>query len=422
MSRTVSLPVAAVSRARLEGRLDITGCQRPVNPAIYNMVLPEMESLNVKFVETICKPHLWIRHEVKQAERRVILTPSDVSKLIEAGFTISCERSPTRCFADIEYEKVGATLVECCSWRNAPWSAIIVGLKELPEDNFPLTHRHIYFAHCYKNQAGWSELLNRFMRGDGMLWDLEFLVDENQRRIAAFGGAAGIAGMALGLFTWAHQKLSNDTHVKGVDAWPSTQALIADVTAAMNQVFKTYPSIEPPHCLVIGALGRVGSKAAWFAESCGAKVTRWDLNETANIARPTPEMLNYDVLVNCIYLSGDIPPFMTRDILVNAAFRKLSVFVDISCDLTNLFNPFPIYDRLTTFEDPALRIIEKSNSALPFDVVSIDNLPTMIPSESSTEFSSLLLPHMLMISDPNSPVWKRGEDLFVSKCKAAASV
>lgn len=28
--------------------------------------------------------------------------------------------------------------------------AIIVGLKELPEGDFPLVHSHIFFAHIYK--------------------------------------------------------------------------------------------------------------------------------------------------------------------------------------------------------------------------------------------------------------------------------
>ncbi len=66
------------------------------------------------------------------------------------------------------------------SWRTlAPASAIILGLKELDTEdviaNYPLHHRHLYFGHCYKNQSGWKELLQRFVRGNGSLLDLEFL-------------------------------------------------------------------------------------------------------------------------------------------------------------------------------------------------------------------------------------------------------
>ena len=69
------------------------------------------------------------------------------------------------------------------SWQvdgAAPGDAYIIGLKELPEHDTtsPLRHVHIYFAHCYKQQAGWMETLGRFVRGHGLLLDLEFLHDE----------------------------------------------------------------------------------------------------------------------------------------------------------------------------------------------------------------------------------------------------
>ena len=60
----------------------------------------------------------------------------------------------------------------------------------------PLKHVHIQFAHCYKNQGGWETVLARFPRGGGTLLDLEFLVDDKGRRVAAFGYHAGFAGAA----------------------------------------------------------------------------------------------------------------------------------------------------------------------------------------------------------------------------------
>ena len=36
------------------------------------------------------------------------------------------------------------------SWTSAPKEAFIVGLKELPETDDPVTHRHIFYAHAYK--------------------------------------------------------------------------------------------------------------------------------------------------------------------------------------------------------------------------------------------------------------------------------
>lgn len=69
----------------------------------------------------------------------------------------------------------------------------------------PLPHTHIHFAHCYKRQAGWADVLARFAAGNGTLLDLEFLKDENGRRVAAFGFHAGFAGAAAGLLAYIAQ-------------------------------------------------------------------------------------------------------------------------------------------------------------------------------------------------------------------------
>jgi saccharopine dehydrogenase (NAD+, L-lysine-forming) len=79
--------------------------------------------------------------------------------------------------------------VDTLSWKtDAPADAYIVGLKELPEhDDSPLIHTHIYFAHCFKNQGGWKELLHRFDAGKGTILDLEFLNDD-KGKISHGGG------------------------------------------------------------------------------------------------------------------------------------------------------------------------------------------------------------------------------------------
>lgn len=81
--------------------------------------------------------------------------------------------------------QIGASLVEEGSWvKDAPKDAYVLGLKELPEDDFPLEHVHISFAHCYKQQGGWEQVLSRWPRGGGTLLDLEFLTDDVGRRVA----------------------------------------------------------------------------------------------------------------------------------------------------------------------------------------------------------------------------------------------
>jgi saccharopine dehydrogenase-like NADP-dependent oxidoreductase len=51
MSRTVSLPAAVATRMILEGKIDMKGVHIPVAPEIYNPVLDELETMNIKCKE-----------------------------------------------------------------------------------------------------------------------------------------------------------------------------------------------------------------------------------------------------------------------------------------------------------------------------------------------------------------------------------
>lgn len=336
-----------------------------------------------------------------------MLVPKDAAQLLAAGHKVSVEKSPTRCIDDDEYKAVGCELVETETWMHAPNDCVILGLKELPENDDPLAHRHIYFAHCYKGQGGWKDVMTKFTSGGGTLWDLEFLVDDNGRRVAAFGRPAGVVGMAVGLLAWAAQKLGEK--VGKLDSWKSTQKMVDDVKAKVDAAReKSGMGDKYPTALVIGALGRCGGGACWFAQQCGVKPVEWDMAET-KAGGPFPQLLEQDILVNCIYLSAKIPPFLTKE--MTQGNRKLTVFVDVSCDTTNPNNPFPIYSDSTTLFNPTVRVIEDP----PLDVVAIDHLPSLVPVDSSEGFSGLIVEHILKFTDKENKVWSRAYDLFKKK-------
>ena len=73
-------------------------------------------------------------------EHRSAVTPTVAKKLVDAGYTVNVEKSQLSIFNESEYENTGATLVPEGSWIDAPKEHIIVGLKELPEEDFPLKH------------------------------------------------------------------------------------------------------------------------------------------------------------------------------------------------------------------------------------------------------------------------------------------
>lgn len=356
---------------------------------------------------------LHLRSETKALEHRSALTPSTAAELIKAGYVVNVERSPERIFDDAEFEAIGATLVPEGSWVDAPQEHVIVGLKELEEKEFPLKHVHVQFAHCYKQQAGWENVLARFPRGGGTLLDLEFLVDDRGRRVAAFGFHAGFAGAALALEVWAWQQ-SHTEPFPGVSSYPNEDALIADVKSAVENGSKKAGHM--PQVIVIGALGRCGSGAVAALRKAGIpedKILKWDMAETA-VGGPFKEISESDIFVNCIYLTSKIPNFVNLESLQNPD-RKLSVVCDVSADTTSPFTPVPIYTVATTFDRPTVAV-DGLKSDPPISVISIDHLPSLLPREASEAFSHDLLPHLLTLNDrQNSPVWAGAEKLFNEK-------
>ncbi|KAK5123898.1 mitochondrial Homoaconitase [Meristemomyces frigidus] len=360
---------------------------------------------------------LHVRAETKPLEHRSAITPSIAKKLVDDGYTVNVERSPLSIFPDEEYEGTGAKLVPTGSWTDAPSDHIIVGLKELPEEDFPLKHTHVQFAHCYKGQGGWQTVLGRFPRGKGTLLDLEFLEDEKGRRVAAFGYHAGFAGAALALMAWAWQLThGKDELLPGVTPYENEDALIKDVKEAVEKGKAKAGHL--PRVLVIGALGRCGSGAVDLCVKAGLEdILKWDLAETKAKPGPYQEIVESDVFVNCIYLSAKIPPFIDPESLASPK-RKLSVVCDVSCDTTNPHNPIPIYDINTTFSEPTVPVkLPSSSNDLPLSVISIDHLPSLLPREASEAFSAALLPSLLQLKDwKNVRVWQQAEKLFKDKC------
>ncbi|KAL3479283.1 hypothetical protein BJX99DRAFT_245084 [Aspergillus californicus] len=364
---------------------------------------------------------IWLRAETKPAEARSALTPTTCKALMDAGYEVTVERSSQSIFPDEEFVQVGAPLVEEGSWvKDAPKDAYILGLKELPEEEFPLEHVHISFAHCYKEQGGWEKVLARWPRGGGTLLDLEFLTDDVGRRVAAFGFSAGYAGAALAVKNWAWQLTHPEGEsLPGETPYANQDLLIESVKKSLQAGQKQ--SGKSPKILVIGALGRCGKGAVQLAKDVGipeSDITQWDMEETKK-GGPFKEIVeDSDIFVNCIYLSSKIPNFVDVESL-STPNRRLSVICDVSADTTNPNNPIPVYDITTTFDKPTVPVtLPSGTQGTPISVISIDHLPSLLPRESSEMFSQALLPSLLQLKDrENARVWKQAEDLFKAKEK-----
>ncbi|MEH6444101.1 MAG: saccharopine dehydrogenase [Oceanospirillaceae bacterium] len=347
--------------------------------------------------------HLWLRAETKPMEERTALPPQHAKILLDAGFKITVEHCNQRIFKIESYQQVGCEIAPAHSWQtDAPSDAIILGLKEFSADvTFPLTHKHIQFAHAYKEQMGWKDVLSRFTRGHGTLYDIEFLVNEQGRRVAAFGYWAGYSGCAVSVMTWIAKQTGKT--LGPLSSYEDRNVLIAELKSQLAQIS------GKPKVIIIGAKGRCGSGALDLAKSLGIEVSPWDAEETAK-GGPFREILAHDIFVNCVFVQQMIPPFITREMLAEKT-GSLQVICDVSCDPFGAYNPVPIYTQCTHFDDPSV-VLENSKDV---SLVAIDHLPSLLPKESSEDFCTQLMPTLKTLDNIEAGVWMRAKNTFLEK-------
>ncbi len=323
---------------------------------------------------------LFLRKEFKKNEYRTPLIPIHCSKLLNKGFEIYIEKSDVRCFDDNEYVKNGCILSE-----NIPENSIVIGLKDLDifNDNF-FRFKNIYFAHCFKNQVNSHKILEKFKKNNGVILDYEYIVDENNKRLIAFGYWAGFAGMFLGLLQY-YNKINNFADINEL------QPLMD-----YNKIINIFEKINiQPKIAIIGYKGRCGKGAVNLLNKLNIKFTGVGRNDNYDLTK-------YEIIVNCIYLKPD-SNFILIDNIDN--FKALKIIVDISCDVNAKNNPIKINYCATTFEKPICKVGN-------IDVIAIDNLPSLLPKDSSTEFSEILVE---LLQDRN--IWNKLEYLYFEKIK-----
>jgi len=321
------------------------------------------------------KKNIVLRHEVKSNERRTPLTPVGASLLVKDGFNLFIESSPTRIFKDSEYEAVGCQLVEMGYWRTCPTDYLILGLKELPEEEFPIEHSHIYFAHIFKKQSGYEEVYKRYEEGGGELFDLEFLTDEKKRRVCAYGYWAGYVGAATALLEYF-----SPNGLEKLEDFDSKELLINSIKSLAKEK-------KVPKVIIIGALGRCGTGARDLLKAVNLESTNWDLEETKK-GGPFIEITQHDIFINAALIFSKVPPFITKD-LVQDKKIDLKVISDVSCDPNSDLNPIPLYTSITSWEKPTVEVING------LKIIAVDNLPSVLPRESSEDFAEQLFPHLL---------------------------
>ena len=163
-----------------------------------------------------------------------------------------------------------------------------------------------------------------------------------------------------------------------------------------------------PSALVIGALGRVGTGVCDFCDEFSLDVKKWDIAETSS-SGPFKEVLDHEILFNCVVSNAETPVFFHPNYIDSP--RKLGIIGDIACDPDSDYNPIPIYNAPTSWSNPGLNIASNP----PLDVMAIDNLPSLLPKESSIDFAEQLFPYLMEFDKKHNEVWERSKAIFNQK-------
>lgn len=338
-----------------------------------------------------------IRRELKRNEFRTPIVPEDIQTLVSHNFKVFIEKSENRCYSAEEYEKNGAILIDNSYIKFLDKNnTLILGLKELDNNDEEIfSFKHAYFAHCYKDQSGSKEILEKFKKNKGKIYDLEYLVDKNLQRLVSFGYHAGFIGAILGLDQYILRNNNNQT-LKDIKPIFEIKGKLLNLKKEIDKIQNKLGDVK---ICIIGSNGRCGKGVSTLLDTLELKYDKLSRNDKKD------RLHLYDLIINCIFFDNQeqTDPFITFNDIFN--FNKTTI-VDISCDYSSINNPIKIYNKATTHEYPVSSFYDNKGNCL-IDLIAIDNLPTLIPIESSNHFSDKIVKLLLQINDDSEGVWDR---------------
>jgi saccharopine dehydrogenase (NAD+, L-lysine forming) len=382
-------------------------------------------------------------------EKRAALTPRHVAQLIKhykLDFVV--QSSKKRIFKDEEYIAAGAEVSD-----NLGKCSIIFGVKEIPIEVFEPEKTYVLFAHVIKGQSHNMPMLKRMMELRCNLIDYEKVVDEQNKRLIAFGKYAGLAGMINSLWAWGLRMkyFGFDTKVKKIKQahlYHSLNEAKEDISA-IGELIAEKGITEELRPFVIGFTG-YGNVSQGAQEICGLlpvkEISPAKLLELVN-RKSLPDNIVYKVifkeedlvepndpgrefdlqdyyrhpenyhsvfekyvpclsmLINCIYWDSRYPKLLTKEYLKELYENgqpKLMVVGDISCDIdgsvestvksTEIQEPLFVYNPLT-------EEVYEGYEGPGLLEMAVDILPAELPRDASYYFGDILVNFVKPIAD-----------------------
>ena len=366
--------------------------------------------------------NIGIIRESRNDENRTPLVPEHIKKYKESNPNINfiIQPSNSRCFSDEEYELCGAKINE-----NLNECSIIFGVKEIDPNILISNRTYLFFSHTFKInkqqkniEKHKKDLLLSILNKKITLIDYENIRGKNGTRCLGFGRFAGIVGcyntLNLLLRVLGKQSLASAYKIDDYERlvlnlknlyFPKTKILVTGDGRVAKGV------IELLNQTNIKAVSKKDFLEKKFDQPifCNLETKDYVTNNSSTnfnlehfIDNPqdySSSALQYlketDILISAHYWDPSSPKiFENEDLKV---LQNLKIVGDITCDING---SVPTTIRSTTIEEPnywiernTLKEIDENNDGIA--VMAVDNLPSELPRDSSTEFSEGIIKEVL---------------------------
>ena len=353
-------------------------------------------------------------------DNRVALTPSQVAKLNQEypDSEIVVQSSEIRAFSDEEYRKEGVKGVD-----NVSDCDVLFGIKEAKISTLLPNKHYVFFGHIAKMQEYNRPLLQAFLNKGITFTDYEYLVDDHNIRLCAFGWWAGVVGVYYTLRGYGLKTKEFEL--------PKP-----DMKFTLEQLILNLKNIKLPKVkLLVTGAGRVSQGAQYVLEKIGAvKVSEKEYLKDTDITNLIYSVADADLLVKrkdgedftwddfiknpqeyesdfmrwakytdvliCAHFwAPDAPVYLSSEDL-RSSDNRIRMIGDVTCDIMGSIKstirpathaePYYDYNPLTEKEEPLFA--NKDN----ITVEAVDTCPNALPMDASEFFGNMLIPHVFI--------------------------
>ena len=351
-------------------------------------------------------------------DNRVALSPQQVAKLQSdyLGCEIVVQASDVRVYRDDEYRCMGINVVESVDDCD-----VLFGIKEANVMTLLPGKHYFFFGHIAKMQAYNRPLLQEMIKKGITFSDYEYLVDDCNQRVCAFGWWAGVVGVYYTLRGYGMRT--------GLYMLPKP-----DLKFTLERLKQALRAVRLPAIkIVVTGNGRVSQGAQYLLDEIGAR----RLDDEAFLTLSTVDKLAYsvvdvdklvkrkdgnlfsiddffafpreyesdfmrwgqcaDLLISAHFWSPDAPVYLSEEDLRSASL-KIKMIGDITCDIMGSIkstlrssthaDPYYDYNPVTCKEEEAF------SSCDNITVMAVDTCPNALAMDTSNYFGEMLVRHV----------------------------